>query len=162
VAIQQQVLETQKEKEEGIPEEFRCSLCRKLMKDPLLIACCGYSFCAKCIRPEVPTDILICPNCKRESDPSKLVSNINMKNAIDKYKIERKAKKQQASTKQENETTAAVQNVSGGAPPLITTAPVLGNGVGIPSGGPVRAGSMGQISHIPPHLLKEQGLSGME
>lgn len=49
-----------------VPEELQCPICRKLMKDAVLVACCGASYCDGCIRQEDPTETMIdCPLCKR-------------------------------------------------------------------------------------------------
>lgn len=32
-----------------IPEEFKCPICKELMKDAVLVPCCGESFCLDCI-----------------------------------------------------------------------------------------------------------------
>lgn len=38
------------EPKKDIPSELMCSLCNDLLRDAVLIPCCGYSFCDECIR----------------------------------------------------------------------------------------------------------------
>jgi hypothetical protein len=42
-----------------------CPLCKKLFTDAVLIACCGATFCDKCIRPADPSELIQCPNCHK-------------------------------------------------------------------------------------------------
>lgn len=32
----------------SIPDELKCSMCSELMKDAVIIQCCGESFCDEC------------------------------------------------------------------------------------------------------------------
>lgn len=36
-------------KDQDIPPELQCTMCKRLMKDAVLIPCCGYSFCDDCM-----------------------------------------------------------------------------------------------------------------
>ena len=44
--------------ERAVPEELACNLCHEIMKDCVLIPCCGLSFCDEC--KSVSTMNLIC------------------------------------------------------------------------------------------------------
>jgi len=47
------------------PDALLCPLCKKIFTDAVLIACCGASFCDKCIRPTDPTELVQCPSCHK-------------------------------------------------------------------------------------------------
>lgn len=32
----------------SVPDELKCSICSELMKDAVIIQCCGESFCDEC------------------------------------------------------------------------------------------------------------------
>ena len=40
-----------------IPDELKCSMCSELMKDAVIIQCCGESFCDEC---KLLTDLYVC------------------------------------------------------------------------------------------------------
>ena len=35
-------------KVQSVPDELKCSICSELMKDAVIIQCCGESFCDEC------------------------------------------------------------------------------------------------------------------
>jgi hypothetical protein len=67
------------------PPELRCPLCKNIFKDAVMIPCCQYSFCDKCIREELIAKGK-CPQCgstKFKNDD--LLPNINLRQAIDRF-----------------------------------------------------------------------------
>lgn len=48
-----------------IPEDLKCPLCQKLLRDAMQLTCCGASFCAECIHPDSGETSVHCPICKR-------------------------------------------------------------------------------------------------
>ncbi|KAG0624772.1 hypothetical protein M758_2G002700 [Ceratodon purpureus] len=67
------------------PPELKCPLCSNIFKDAVMIPCCQYSFCDKCIRDELIAKGK-CPQCestKFKNDD--LLPNINLRQAIDRF-----------------------------------------------------------------------------
>nr|XP_024377086.1 E3 ubiquitin ligase PARAQUAT TOLERANCE 3-like isoform X3 [Physcomitrium patens] len=67
------------------PPELKCPLCGTIFKDAVMIPCCQYSFCDKCIRDELIAKGK-CPQCestKFKNDD--LLPNINLRQAIDRF-----------------------------------------------------------------------------
>ncbi|CAM6098735.1 unnamed protein product [Calypogeia fissa] len=67
------------------PPELRCPLCQAIFKDAVMIPCCHYSFCDKCIRQELISKGK-CPQCsssKFKNDD--LLPNIALRQAIDRF-----------------------------------------------------------------------------
>ncbi|KAL2642125.1 hypothetical protein R1flu_009712 [Riccia fluitans] len=67
------------------PPELRCPLCQAIFKDAVMIPCCHYSFCDKCIRQEL-IEKGKCPQCgssKFKNDD--LLPNIALRQAIDRF-----------------------------------------------------------------------------
>ncbi|XP_050391577.1 E3 ubiquitin-protein ligase RBBP6 isoform X2 [Patella vulgata] len=71
-------------KSPGIPQELRCLICQDLLKDAVLIPCCGNSFCDDCIRNKLlETEDHECPVChEQDVSPDKLIPNMLMRKAI--------------------------------------------------------------------------------
>ena len=47
------------------PEEFNCSICTGILRDPHLTECCGNHFCASCLREwKKSADSRTCPHCR--------------------------------------------------------------------------------------------------
>lgn len=58
------------------PPELICSLCKKLMKDAVIIPCCGESYCYDCIQDYLCENEFTCPACKEEGvSPDNLAPN---------------------------------------------------------------------------------------
>ncbi|VDP29179.1 unnamed protein product [Soboliphyme baturini] len=73
-----------------IPPELLCTLCSDLLKDAVLIPCCGYSFCDECIRNQLlESDNHECPNCHEKGiSPVSLIPNGKLRQAVDSYQNE--------------------------------------------------------------------------
>ncbi|KAJ7514164.1 hypothetical protein O6H91_23G031200 [Diphasiastrum complanatum] len=68
-----------------LPPELRCSLCQEIFNEAVMIPCCHYSFCDKCIRQELISKAK-CPQCgsaKLKSDD--LLPNIALRQAINRF-----------------------------------------------------------------------------
>ncbi|XP_060939390.1 E3 ubiquitin-protein ligase RBBP6-like, partial [Limanda limanda] len=71
---------------EPIPDELLCPICNDLMRDAVVIPCCGNSFCDDCIRTALlDSKEHICFTC-RQSDvsPDNLVINRGIRKAVSK------------------------------------------------------------------------------
>ncbi|XP_024544726.1 E3 ubiquitin ligase PARAQUAT TOLERANCE 3 [Selaginella moellendorffii] len=67
------------------PSELRCPLCRSTFKDAVMIPCCQYSFCDKCIRQNLMLKGQ-CPQCgSARFKNDDLLPNIALRQAIDKF-----------------------------------------------------------------------------
>ncbi|XP_024400814.1 E3 ubiquitin ligase PARAQUAT TOLERANCE 3 [Physcomitrium patens] len=67
------------------PPELKCPLCGNIFRDAVMIPCCQYSFCDKCIRDQLIAKGK-CPQCestKFKNDD--LLPNINLRQAIDRF-----------------------------------------------------------------------------
>ncbi|XP_063682920.1 uncharacterized protein LOC134817619 [Bolinopsis microptera] len=69
----------------NIPQEMKCPICKQLMVDACLNACCGQSFCDECIRDKLLDDS-VCPACGDEVSLNQLISNKALRVTINKYK----------------------------------------------------------------------------
>lgn len=49
-------------KVQSIPDELKCSMCSELMKDAVIIQCCGESFCDECKSCAVCLCVCVCDN----------------------------------------------------------------------------------------------------
>merc|ERR1739848_563645 len=45
-----------------VPTDLQCSICTKLFEDSVITACCGVSYCDKCIRNHLIENECICPS----------------------------------------------------------------------------------------------------
>jgi len=73
--------------EESIPPELQCPMCKNLLKDAVLIPCCGNSFCDECIRQTLLTDEqFTCPLCHTPNNsPDKLLPNKTLRQAVEGF-----------------------------------------------------------------------------
>lgn len=63
-------------KEVKPPPELICGLCEELMKDAVIIPCCGESYCYDCIQDHLCENEFTCPGCKKENiSPDNLAPN---------------------------------------------------------------------------------------
>ena len=63
-------------KEAEIPRELLCSLCKELVRDAVIIPCCGESFCYGCIQEYLCENEFTCPACKTaDVSPERLAPN---------------------------------------------------------------------------------------
>lgn len=68
-----------------IPVELMCSLCKSVMKDPMLITCCCKSFCHNCIKVALVQG-KACPDCKSvKCTEANLLPNRHVKSLVDAY-----------------------------------------------------------------------------
>lgn len=59
-----------------LPAELTCPICKKLVKDAVIIQCCGGSFCYACIQEYLCENEFTCPLCKEtDVSPETLVPN---------------------------------------------------------------------------------------
>ncbi|ESO87145.1 hypothetical protein LOTGIDRAFT_66922, partial [Lottia gigantea] len=67
-----------------IPQELLCLICKDLLRDAVLIPCCGNSFCDECIRNKLlETEDHECPSChEQDVSPDRLIANRQMRRAI--------------------------------------------------------------------------------
>lgn len=63
-------------KEVETPPELICGICKELMKDAVIIPCCGESYCYECIQDYLCENEFVCPACKKEGvSPDNLAPN---------------------------------------------------------------------------------------
>ncbi|XP_019853208.1 PREDICTED: E3 ubiquitin-protein ligase RBBP6-like isoform X2 [Amphimedon queenslandica] len=81
-------------KEEAVPPELTCSICKELVQDAVIINCCFESFCDPCIRNYLLENDFTCFACK-ESDvsPETLLPNKSLRAAAKKFQSRQAAKK---------------------------------------------------------------------
>ena len=59
-----------------LPDELTCPVCKKLVKDAVIIQCCSESFCYECIQEYLCENEFTCPLCKAtDISPETLVPN---------------------------------------------------------------------------------------
>ena len=59
-----------------LPDELMCPICKKLVKDAVIIQCCSESFCYECIQEHLCENEFTCPMCKAtDISPETLVPN---------------------------------------------------------------------------------------
>ena len=67
-----------------VPDELVCPICKKLVKDAVIIQCCSESFCYECIQEYLCENEFICPLCKAEDvSPETLVPNKALRTVSD-------------------------------------------------------------------------------
>ncbi|PIK55908.1 E3 ubiquitin-protein ligase RBBP6 [Apostichopus japonicus] len=73
-----------------IPQELVCVICGLLMKDAVVIPCCGKSFCDECIRTTLlETENHQCPSCKEvDVSPDSLVPNKSLRETVMNFQTE--------------------------------------------------------------------------
>ncbi|KAL5018494.1 hypothetical protein ScPMuIL_004216 [Solemya velum] len=69
------------------PKEMVCQLCGDLLREAVLIPCCGTSFCDDCIRTSLlETEEHECPIChETEISPDRLTANLGMRSLVQNY-----------------------------------------------------------------------------
>ncbi|KRY16011.1 E3 ubiquitin-protein ligase RBBP6 [Trichinella patagoniensis] len=74
---------------EPLPTELLCSLCDNILKDAVVIPCCGFSFCDQCIRKHL-LGKQECPNCQEPAvAAASLIPNGQLRMAVLKYRREK-------------------------------------------------------------------------
>ncbi|KRY76526.1 E3 ubiquitin-protein ligase RBBP6, partial [Trichinella pseudospiralis] len=74
---------------EALPTELLCSLCDNILKDAVVIPCCGFSFCDQCIRKHL-LGKQECPNCREPAvAAASLIPNGQLRMAVLKYRREK-------------------------------------------------------------------------
>uniref|UniRef100_A0A914H4Y2 E3 ubiquitin-protein ligase RBBP6 n=1 Tax=Globodera rostochiensis TaxID=31243 RepID=A0A914H4Y2_GLORO len=74
----------------AVPEQFRCRLCGGILRDAVLSACCGHSFCAECYQQQLlthPTQLCPGADCVQQISADSLVPNKMLRDAVQKYLI---------------------------------------------------------------------------
>ncbi|KAI7860396.1 hypothetical protein BDC45DRAFT_101269 [Circinella umbellata] len=113
-SVQQEETPSLKEK----PSELTCRICENLMKDAVLVPCCGKSFCKECITTELD-ETNRCPVCNKEGVlSSAVIPNRSLRNTIQAYKEQQQNKEAEmaaaaaaaAATAELNETTETNNN----------------------------------------------------
>ena len=67
-----------------VPDELVCPICKKLVKDAVIIQCCSESFCYECIQEYLCENEFICPLCKAtDVSPETLVPNKALRTVSD-------------------------------------------------------------------------------
>ncbi|KAM4535438.1 uncharacterized protein V3H82_025203 [Fundulus diaphanus] len=114
------------EKEEPIPDELLCLICRDLLSDAVVIPCCGNSYCDDCIRTTLlESENHVCPTCgQSDVSPDTLIANKFLRQAVNNFKIEQGCSKSQRTPC----VTAQHQNTTPKASPVPTVTPsTIGN-----------------------------------
>ncbi|XP_030558535.1 ankyrin repeat domain-containing protein 12 [Drosophila novamexicana] len=78
------------EKDQEIPEDLICGICRNIFVDAVMIPCCGSSFCDDCVRNSLlESEDSECPDCKEKNcSPGSLIPNRFLRNSVNVYKNE--------------------------------------------------------------------------
>jgi len=77
--------------EKKVPSELKCQICHELMSDAVIMACCGFSFCAICIQNSIIEDpSQKCPGegCSKPISIDSMVQNLNLRKFIAAYQVE--------------------------------------------------------------------------
>ncbi|XP_038136279.1 E3 ubiquitin-protein ligase RBBP6-like isoform X1 [Cyprinodon tularosa] len=99
------------EKEEPLPDELLCLICRDLLCDAVVIPCCANSYCDDCIRTSLlESENHLCPTCgQSDVSPDTLIANKFLRQAVNNFKKERSCSKGQINmcvTSQSQNTTS--------------------------------------------------------
>ncbi|KAH7428392.1 hypothetical protein KP509_10G090500 [Ceratopteris richardii] len=71
---------------DALPPELSCSLCQGIFVEAVMIPCCQYSFCEKCIRHYLQKESP-CPQCgSGKSKDCDLLPNVALRQAIDRFR----------------------------------------------------------------------------
>uniref|UniRef100_A0A1I8C3B6 RING-type domain-containing protein n=1 Tax=Meloidogyne hapla TaxID=6305 RepID=A0A1I8C3B6_MELHA len=76
------------EEQSEVPEQYKCYLCKGLLRDAVLAACCGHSFCAECYQQQLlanPLERCPGPECSQQISADSLIPNKSLRSAIQKY-----------------------------------------------------------------------------
>eukprot|EP00005_Dracoamoeba_jomungandri_P011171 CAMPEP_0174266698 /NCGR_PEP_ID=MMETSP0439-20130205/31134_1 /TAXON_ID=0 /ORGANISM="Stereomyxa ramosa, Strain Chinc5" /LENGTH=1025 /DNA_ID=CAMNT_0015353817 /DNA_START=70 /DNA_END=3147 /DNA_ORIENTATION=- len=68
-----------------IPRELQCTMCQQLLREAVLIPCCGNSFCDECIRTALLDGNMECPMCKQRQSPDNLFPNKKLREGVDSF-----------------------------------------------------------------------------
>nr|CAD2193682.1 unnamed protein product [Meloidogyne enterolobii] len=66
------------EEQVEVPEQYKCFLCKGLLRDAVLAACCGHSFCAECYQQQLlanPLEQCPGPDCSQQISADSLIPN---------------------------------------------------------------------------------------
>ena len=71
-----------------VPDELVCPICKKLVKDAVIIQCCSESFCYECIQEYLCENEFTCPLCKAtDVSPETLVPNKALRTVSDEIQV---------------------------------------------------------------------------
>lgn len=72
-----------------IPDHLKCFICKGLVKQAVLLPCCGSVACDSCIRQSLLERNLVCPNnsCGKRTKPDQLVPVAALRQAADQFLI---------------------------------------------------------------------------
>ncbi|CAK5130868.1 unnamed protein product [Meloidogyne enterolobii] len=76
------------EEQVEVPDQYKCFLCKGLLRDAVLAACCGHSFCAECYQQQLlanPLEQCPGPDCSQQISADSLIPNKSLRAAIQKY-----------------------------------------------------------------------------
>ncbi|KAH8413747.1 hypothetical protein KR222_006824 [Zaprionus bogoriensis] len=78
------------ERDQEIPEDLICGICRNIFVDAVMIPCCGSSFCDDCVRNSLlESEDSECPDCKEKNcSPGSLIPNRFLRNSVNNFKNE--------------------------------------------------------------------------
>lgn len=68
-----------------VAEDFYCSICQSILRDPVLTECCGQHFCTECLDNWLKLATLICPHCRTKD--FKHIKSLPMLRMINKLTI---------------------------------------------------------------------------
>ena len=52
---------------EAVPEQYKCSICMKVLRDARLVDCCGQHYCDSCLGKWINSkNEKTCPNCRKK------------------------------------------------------------------------------------------------
>lgn len=76
------------EKDEPIPDELLCPICKDIVTDAAIIPCCANSYCDECIRTALlESEDHTCPTChQHDVSPDALIANKFMRQAVHNFK----------------------------------------------------------------------------
>jgi len=81
-----------REPESDIPASIKCRLCRGLFDDPVIVSCCGDTFCRQCFQEAVRLPGARCPNaqCRERVDAqSSTFPNSRIRDLVAEYRIQK-------------------------------------------------------------------------
>ena len=69
-------------------DKYTCNICKKILKDPQLTACCGQHYCQSCLNYWFTTNYRrSCPHCRTERSGFQYFLNKSVKREIDSLRI---------------------------------------------------------------------------
>ncbi|XP_046854784.1 E3 ubiquitin-protein ligase RBBP6-like isoform X2 [Xenia sp. Carnegie-2017] len=76
-------ISSQAENEKPVPPEYFCPLCKNIMKNAVVVPCCGESFCDNCIEKYLLENDHVCFSCHSEEVfPASIVVNKHLRQSI--------------------------------------------------------------------------------